>query len=123
MAGTLSELLAGMHDERRASVPKPLAEAIVMELRETFARYGACPYKPGDLVTPASNASLRGAGEPHIVLEVAPDARPDFERGTPSTTVFGCRHQMRVLSRAGDGALVAHWVEAFEFVPWTGERA
>lgn len=94
--------------------PKILPEAAIERLREYAQRYRTpCPFEPGDLVTPRKDAPIRGAGQPHIVLEVRRDADLCFA-GEPGTTGFGMRFEMRVAILCGDH-IAAHWVEHHGF--------
>ena len=112
-------------DEDEDEGNRPLPEATVNDLRIAFANYGACNFKPGDLVTPRRGYNVKGAGEPHIVLEV-PEA-PVFvtsvsEPNDIGSHAFGHRCNMRVACRMGQ-KIAAFWVESYAFETYTGAGA
>lgn len=113
-------------DDDEMAAPKPLPEAVIAELRSDYARYGKNPFKPGDLVTPIKGRNNRGAGEPHIVLEVLDTpvytfAQADNPTATCSSS-YGRRIDMRALCHV-QGSYVPFWFESWEFEPYTGEGA
>ncbi len=111
-------------DDDEMAAPKPLPEAVIAELRSKFERYGKQRFAPGDLVTPAKNSDLIGAGEPHIVLEVRSLPEPSFDSGAPpASNSYGARYDMRLASRVRSGEIPACWVESYQFEPYTGEGA
>lgn len=118
---SLSDLLSEMASERNEKpVRLPLPEAQIMELKALQQRYAApCPYVSGDLVTPRGNCNVKGAGLPHIVLEVG---RPS-EAAEPESTAsngYGRRIDMRVACYSERKAsIAAFWVESFEFEPYS----
>lgn len=74
------ELMARAMREDDDGKPTILPEAAIMRLREFATIYAEFPsFKPGDIVTPRKDGTLRGAGEPNIVLEVAMHATPLFD--------------------------------------------
>lgn len=99
-------------------------EAAVADLRADFQRYtAACPFRPGDLVTPRTGAGIRGRGNPQIVLEVLAEPLLDFTFGSDvretSSALYARRLDMRVLM-ASDRGRAAYWVESWEYEPYTG---
>lgn len=121
----LSELLEDI-DRRAAgqSSPKPLPEALCTTLREVADRYARQnPFKPGDLITPCVAGDMKGAGEPHVVLEVRGRPEPDFAnaKSVADTTsnAFGRRSDIRVASRCGDD-IAPFWVESWQFELYRG---
>lgn len=105
----------------------PIPEAQVATLREVYERYAnGCQFKPGDLVTPRNNYSLRGAGLPHVVLEVRTpgEAVRTFDAPDPMDTSsqrYGARLDIRVASFHDQGGQVgAWWGESWQYEPYTG---
>lgn len=97
---------------------------LMPELLDIAARYKApCAFKAGDLVTPRSNSGQKGAGHPHIVLEVIDWADPYLHHGSPkekTSSAYGMRQNMRVAGEANPGRIACFWVESFtyeEYVP------
>jgi len=92
--------------------------AVMMDLREAAALDAAskasCPFKTGDIVTPREHFTLKGAGEPHIVVHLVEDVRPLFDSGEPGSNAWGKRIDMRII-QLSNGNRVSHWVESFEF--------
>lgn len=96
--------------------PRPLTEAIIHELRVIFARYQrACPFDPGQLVTPRRGSTVTGVGDPHIVVEVFDP--PIRSQSTAGSNADGRRFDMRVVCYHPD-FYAAHMVESWEFEPW-----
>lgn len=102
-----------------------LPEAAIERLREAHAVYGVQRFHPGDLVTPRADGPLRGAGDPHLVLETNYGAEPTWMARSISdlgSNRYGNRLDLRCLSltqeRDGTQTLTAHWNEAWLFVPW-----
>lgn len=116
---SMEVLLRGLAEkmaEEERSKPKPLPEAIVMELREAAKRYErANPFKIGDLITPATGSYYNGKGEPHLVIATCPaEYRWDAKNGSPH---YGIRIDTRVLQIV-DGSMAAFWIESAQFDPW-----
>lgn len=111
-------------DDDEMEAPKPLPEAVIADLRSKFDLYGKQRFAPGDLVTPAKNSDMKGAGEPHIVLEVRSLPEPLFSDAVrPGSNSYGVRLDMRIATRIPSGEIVAGWVESYQFEPYTGEGA
>lgn len=114
-----SDFLAAImrDDERDGSTILP--EAQVMTLKEIAARYSERPFSVGDLVTPRTGYNLKGAGAPHIVVEVLPSGEflspPNASGGSPS---FGARYSMRIVC-LDSNEYVAFWVEPWTFEPYS----
>lgn len=91
---------------------KILPEAAIARLSEVLDRINApVPFRPGDVVTIREDAPVRGAGKPHIVVEVVSDA-PLF-LGTPGDWPEAARRNVVVISLRGDSIathMVAHWM-------------
>ena len=71
------------------------------------------PFKVGNMVTPVHGTSLRGAGEPHVVVGFNTAAQPDFT-GEIGTSRYGTVLNLRVLCNNSE-CYAAFWVEAAEF--------
>lgn len=112
----LAELLAEMRDDREdryGREPAMAAEALV-EFQKSYAAFlVVCPFKVGDLITPRKGTSMKGAGKPHVVLEVIDRPAPHFT-DEPGSTAFGRRFDVRVASFYG-GDMARHWVESIDF--------
>lgn len=118
---SLAELFSGL-DVGDDDEAKPLPEASIMEMRDLLARYNEAPFEVGDLVTPRKNAPVRGAGDPHIVLERRDGAVADPHTSTGEGNGRGRRYDMRVACHM-TGHLSMFWVESCEFEPYTGPGA
>lgn len=110
---TLQQLL-GAEGVEPPRPPPSLHEAQIAELALLLARYGRCPYKVGDWVTPRQNSCFDLAGEPHVVVEVLADPRIVWNDSHPYTSVNG-RFDMRVARVNPTGDLTMFWVEACWF--------
>ncbi|PZU87891.1 MAG: hypothetical protein DI527_18150 [Chelatococcus sp.] len=120
----LHQLLAQARDaqrERRA-IPALADEMLV----EAAARYAACrqfvPFRVGQLVTPRPDCAYKGAGDPHIVVEVLPMPKPAFAVAKPGNHEFGHMVDMRVLCYA-EQTIASFWVESWAFEPWHKPKA
>jgi hypothetical protein len=86
--------IVGQLNERRGHEAAGVSDPLGV-LRAAQERYAAPnPFRPGDVVTPRALTSMKGIGEPHVVLEVGeprgsrprtPPARPSA-RGTTSAS-------------------------------------
>ena len=116
----LAEMLrATMETER----PNILPEAAIARLAEHATRYAEqisrSRFAIGDLVTPVSDCDLKGAGDPHLVIDTRSGAAPEF--GTASHIYRdGARLDMRVLFIHRD-SIVALWTESFKFKRWAAK--
>lgn len=115
----IAELLAEMaqdRDDNTGKQPAMAAEALV-EFQKGYAAFlSGCSFKPGDLITPRKGTNMKGAGKPHVVLEVRDRPDPIFI-DEPGTTQFGARCDLRVASFYGD-TMARHWVESIDFDPY-----
>lgn len=109
--------------DHRATPP----DALCITLREIAAAYAApCPFKAGDIVTPRRNYNIKGAGEPHVVLEVI--TRPDPNFGAAKSPVetsshaYGARRDVRIACENG-GHIAAFWMESWTLEPYRGPDA
>lgn len=78
-------------------------------------------FKPGDLVTPRPEANLKGAGQPHIILEINRQA-PQFNGATPGGTTWGRKPEIRVMAMYGE-TFAIFWCEMHEYEAWKGNIA
>ena len=111
-----------------ATTALPLLFAYYDRYRELVEK--GCPFALRDVVTPRANGTLRGHGEPHIVVEVRDCAEPVWVGAEQGEIGFGRRLDMRVVSAkvhpdANNGALtfVMYWVESTEFEKWQDATA
>lgn len=113
--------------DRQETSARPVHDAQIMELLQTFDRYrNGCPFKPGDIVAPLTSSGQRYAGEPHIVLEVPETPHQTFAIGDDTSDVsnssYGCRLDMRVAVVAnsnGENPILPFWVESWQFLPYS----
>jgi len=130
----LDAIAGAARTKAEAEAPKRTVAEDIAALEAAAERYVApCPFKPRDLVTPRADGSMKGAGRPHIVLEVigeAPCCIEPVANGNPSSPDFGKRLDMRVAETCacGHGEISAYWVESWEFERYTppaetGEQA
>lgn len=70
-------------------------------------------------MTVAPTAPIKGAGSPHIVLEVAQaaDAVRTWETGDPRSNSYGRKNEVRV-AQIVDDIIMRHWVEAIDLIPY-----
>ena len=116
----LMDALKDMVDEERRDPHQSsiLPEAQVMELRSFLEDYGNVGrFSVGDLVTPKKSSSIRGACQPHIILTIDRDARPDFASGDIGSSGFGQVHDLRV-AYMFEGRVIAFWCESYQFEPY-----
>ena len=124
MTNGLAALLSAISSDDDDDAPRaaPLPDAQIATLREYQARFAELkqhvPFKPGDIVTVAPEATLKGAGSPHIVLEImqANDAHRAW-MGDPRANSFGRKDEVRV-AQIVDDVIIRHWVEAIDLVPY-----
>lgn len=124
MTNGLSALLSAISSDDDDDAPRatPLPEAQIATLREFQARFAELkqrvPFKPGDIVTIAPTAPLKGAGRPHIVLEVVQPEDAHRAWGEDSgSRYFGRKSEVRVASVTTDD-ISCHWVEAIDLIPY-----
>lgn len=109
----------GKKDELPASVQ---AKRLVAMYKLYQEHRKHCPFGPGDLVTPRDGVNFKGAGDPHIVLEVRADAEPQFSIGEPNSSGFGHRLNIRVACMHGE-ILTPFWMESWVLDKWEGNIA
>ena len=125
--------LSGMLSGEAGAQPgraRPTHEGQIARLREAAERFSPrrgiepFPFKVGDLVTPRKDSPLINAGEPHLVVEVNPNALPDFGNASYGDIAWGMRPQIRCISivhgNRTEEALAAFWEEASYFQPYVG---
>ena len=116
MPPSLAALFGGSDAAQQAPDRRGLPEAQVMRLREALERaLGGNPFAVGDLVSPRPDATLGGAGDPHVVMETMASIMPSFRTDACCSEK---RLDMRVayIDRRGD--LRTHWAESFEWEFW-----
>lgn len=81
---------------------------------------GACPFKPGDLVTPRAESTIMTSecGKPYLVIEVAAGHRYNWT-GDFGTFTYGFRTNMRVMSIKHD-VIVPMWQDSAEYEAYIG---
>lgn len=108
--------------ERRPAPPRPIDDAQIMELRSLAERYGACPFKKGDVVMARENSYYENSGEHVPVVVVDVPKEPIFERddsdGGSASPFYGKRLDMRISQLNWDGGKwkpMLFWVESWGF--------
>lgn len=114
---------AASEEDTRSTPP----DALCVTLREVATAYAApCSFKAGDLVTPRQHYGTRGAGEPHIVLEVIKRPEPDFHTaskpGETHSCAYGGRRDVRVACETR-GDITPFWMESWILEPYRGPDA
>lgn len=117
----LAEFLASMEPEDREDKSEGLPEAQIERLREVSARIAAGnPFKPGDLVTVRKDAPVKGAGKPHLVIEIDHEAK--LCQGEVGNWTGATRHDVIVLSVTG-GDIAPHTVPHWMLERYTGPQS
>ncbi|MGN6539145.1 MAG: hypothetical protein ACTHKQ_25890 [Mesorhizobium sp.] len=111
----LAQFLAEIGDDDD-SRGEGLPEAQIERLKEVAARIAAGnKFKVGDIVTVRKDAPVKGAGKPHLIIEIDKDA-PRYQ-GTVGNWPFAVRHDVILISVVGDSIAphaVPFWaLEAF----------
>ena len=97
-------------------------DACLSALRDQASRMIApCPFKAGDIVTVRAASDVKGAGNPHVVVEVLPEAVVD-RRAEAGSNQFLRHYTMRVCHFHGD-SLTVHAVDHSCFEPWNDAHA
>jgi hypothetical protein len=114
----VSHPLAQMLAQAEQSEKRIPHEGQVARLQEALELYQApVTFEVGQLVTPRRGSPMTMPGEPHVVLEVDPDAAPDFGADEVGTGGYGQRPQVRVACVTRD-LVAAFWVEAWHLEPY-----
>lgn len=96
-----------------------LPEAQIERLKEMAARIAAGnQFKTGDVVTMRKDAPLKGAGKPHVVIELCPDA--PLHGGKEGNWTNGARFDVIVISVQGDN-IVPHAVPFWALEAYSAE--
>lgn len=99
---------------------RPIPEAQIVELHDFYERYiQDCPFKPGDLVTPMQNSGIKGAGDPHIVLEVVERPEPILAPDKAGSAAQGIRVNVRTATFYGPEDITMFWHEQQCLEPYT----
>lgn len=98
----------------------------IANLREMLGIYtdiqdAGTPFKVGDLVTPRANSTIKGAGYPHVVIEVIDPKLVFSPRHAPSDINFGQRVDIRVMCHVQDETVASYWGESWQYEPYTDE--
>lgn len=105
------------HDDE---APSSLPEVQIATMREYCALYQEpCRFKVGDLVTPRKGTSVKGAGDPHIVIEVFDEPIRPVHAERAGTPKFYGKMDIRVMCMTS-GCYASFCVESFEFEPYEG---
>ena len=121
MRGMMLPLGFGEGDDE--PVPMPPADIACITLREIAETYQKpCPFKVGDLVTPRRGYWVKGAGEPHVVVEVFDPPRRFFSQEdceAVNTITYGARLDMRVVCMSSHSrSIVAYCGESWGYEPF-----
>jgi hypothetical protein len=108
------------HQEEMHNQPLPIVEAQIATLQEIADIYRrGCPFKVGDVITPRNGHNMKGAGRPHVVMEVFDEPVRTLTSADPADTsqcTFGRRMDMRVATFSVEmGVVVAFMTESWEF--------
>jgi hypothetical protein len=86
--------IVGQLNERRGHEAAGVSDPLGV-LRAAQERYAAPnPFRPGDVVTPRALTSMKGIGEPHVVLEVGEPRGQPAQDSTSSA--FGARFDIAI---------------------------
>jgi hypothetical protein len=112
--------IVGQLNERRGHEAAGVSDPLGV-LRAAQERYAAPnPFRPGDVVTPRALTSMKGIGEPHVVLEVGEPRGQPAQDSTSSA--FGARYDVRVVCFVG-GHVCAFWLESWTLEPYVAPPA
>lgn len=122
IAQAMQQMSERSSEENRA--PKQDPAILAFTLQEAAQRHAkGCPFKPGDLVTPRKGYNLKGAGEPHVVMEIM---APEPQRGEAAEKAYmggiARIYDMRVLSCVRED-LIAYYAESYCYEAWKGDVA
>lgn len=133
----MAQMMRRLSGGGRSRQPKLSEADLVAKLQLLSERYSlptSQRLKVGDLVPPTKGLTMRGAGEPHLIVEIV-DASP---RGAAIDTAvmsgsadvhagsnaFGQSMDVGVLAPGGEGTHVGMWwVESWQLEPWTVKAA
>lgn len=108
----------GPHGKRGFGKEKILPEALKERIAEGARLYATslhhCPYEVGDWVTPRNGFSIKGHGNPYMVVDLLMNPAPAFMAGEPGNASHGRRMDMRVLTMIQDN-IVGFWVESYQY--------
>lgn len=111
----LMRKMLGMGDEKELPVDEQLT--LLKEAADGFINRPS--FEVGELITPRKHSSTKGAGNPHIVVEVLDDPIDTAKMASVEvgSNAMGKKIDLRVLCIYGD-RVAAHLVESAEFVRW-----
>lgn len=108
----LARMFAEMESDEADAKSEGLPEAQIERIMEAAARIAAGNiFRIGDLVTIRKDAPIRGAGKPHLVINIDLDA--PLYQGEMGGWSHAVRHDVTVLSIHGDHVvphLVPFWM-------------
>jgi hypothetical protein len=114
--------LGGSDDKSDEAGPSHSLEGCLAALHDRAQRSIApCLFEPGDMVTVLPGSDVKGAGQPHVVVEVF--AAPFIDqRAESGSNQFLRRFTMRVAHFQGD-VMTEHAVDHGGFERWTDDHA
>ncbi len=128
MSGTfeafLSSVAPGEASDSGAgeAMPNLTLDACLAALRDQARRIvEPCPFKVGDLITVRTGADVKGAGSPHIVVELLAEPVTDM-RAEAGSNQFLRQYTMRVCHFHGD-SMTVHAVDHACFEQWSDVHA
>jgi hypothetical protein len=116
----LAGMLLSQSDDQE---PKILPEAAIARLREAATRYAEMynngpRFKVGDIVTPIADSTLRGAGEPYLVIATLTRAEHEKCSGVDcGSTQFMPWTDIRAIC-ISHGDIAPFWSESANFEYW-----
>ena len=127
MSGTFEAFLSSITapsaenagDEGQLDLPLETCLAILRDHAHRMQQ--PCPFTAGDLVTVRAHSDVKGAGKPHIVVEVLAEPVVDMKAEAGSNQ-FLRKYTMRVCHYHGD-SLTVHAVDHSCFEAWSEAHA
>jgi hypothetical protein len=98
-----------------------LTERLVEALNERNEARHKPKFKVGDFVTPLQQHGIRGYGDPHIVLDVIPNAQPLFDPQRPTHKDSGAFLDMRIGVFVDNDTMFCFWCESWQYQDWSPE--
>lgn len=102
----------GSHKQQKDYGVTLSEEVQIVRLEEYLDAYNKPPrFKVGEIITPKDDVCLRGAGNPHVVIDTRDRAEPNW-RAAEGTLNHGTRCDIRVAFFADNDDIVAMWQES-----------
>jgi len=119
----LSEIVERVGFDKDQVLPQSVqAKRLIAAFKRYKEEYvDNCPFVVGELVTPRADSTLKGQGQPHIIVAMTPAGQYAYN-GNPGSTGFGRGPNIRVLCMDGE-VPVPFWCESWEFEKWGGTIA